>query len=338
MNSLRNRSFRILFPLFLSLFALIIISCFLGRYPMSLLQVIGILFSRIFDIEPFWNVSMANAVLNIRLPRILLACMVGSSLSAAGAVYQSVFSNPMAAPDFLGASSGASFGAALAILLGLSSAFITASAFAFGLLSVGMVFLSSRFATGKGATSLILAGIMVSSLFSSALSFLKLAADPANQLPAITYWLMGSLSGTKWSTVYFALPSMLLASVPILIFRWRLNLLTLNDDEARALGINVNRARLLAVLCATLLTASAVSVSGLIGYVGLVVPHLCRHACKNDCRTLIPASMLGGALFMLAADNISRCLMAAELPIGIITAFFCAPFFVVFVMRKGHST
>lgn len=298
-------------------------SFFLGRYGVSLTlgQFLGLMAEglqrvltalvnwagkpfgfateRLFAVPVTWPSVMETIVLNIRMPRIIMACLVGCCLASAGACYQGVFQNPMAAPDLLGASTGACFGAALAILHGRSSAMITLYAFFFSLLTVLLVFVIGQRAPGQKTVNLILAGIMVSSLFSAGTSYIKLVADPGSKLPEITYWLMGSLSGT------------------------------------RALGINTALLRLIVVVCATLVTAASVSVSGLIGWVGLVIPHLCRRYIGNDYRKLLPASMLFGATFLLLVDNISRNLLAVEIPIGILTAFIGAPFFIYLMHQKG---
>lgn len=338
---LRNRenTFRItptawVFLLSGVLVVLFFTSFLLGRYPVSFSEAVKILIAKVFPLEQTWADATETAVLRIRLPRILLACFVGACLSSAGTAFQSAFQNPMASPDILGASSGAAFGAALAILLGLSSVRVTAFAFLFGLLTVGIVFLIGQTAPGKRVVNLILAGMIVSSLFSSSTSFLKLIADPNNQLPAITYWLMGSLSGAKLREVLFLLLPMALGLIPLLLLRWRLNLLTLGEEEARSLGIHTNRLRWVTVLCATLLIAAAISVSGMISWVGLIVPHLCRKLVGNDHRALLPASAVTGAAFLLLADNVSRCLTASEIPIGILTAFIGAPFFLYLLMKK----
>jgi len=176
--------------------------------------------------------------------------------------------------------------------------------------------------------------VMISSFFSAGTSYIKLVADPADQLPEITYWMMGSLSGARGGDVAFALIPMAIGALPLLLLRWRINLLTLSEDEASALGVNTGRLRMIVVLCATFLTAASVSVSGMIGWVGLVIPHLSRKLVGNDCRHLLPASMLMGALFLLLVDNVSRNLMATEIPIGILTAFIGAPFFIYLMTRK----
>ena len=317
--------------------ALMLLSLCLGRYAVPLREVLRILLSRFTPVEQTWEAGMSAAVLNIRPPRILLAALVGACLSIAGVSYQGIFRNAMAAPDFLGASSGAAFGAALAILLGLSSAGIAVCAFCFSLLTVALVFFVAQRAPGKRAANLILAGIMVSSLFSAGTSYIKLVADPSSKLPEITYWLMGSFSGKTWHDVRFALPFMLLGTVPLFLLRWRMNLLTMGDDEARAMGVDANRLRLLVVVCATLVTAASVSVSGVIGWVGLVIPHMARRLSGNDYRKLLPTTLLLGAIFLLAVDNLCRNLLAVEIPIGILTSFFGAPFFLALMLKKEAS-
>ena len=318
-----------------ALIASIIISVTLGRYPIGLKELCGILASRFVAIEPFWTPTQESLLMMHRLPRIILACLVGCSLAAAGASYQGVFQNPMAAPDILGASSGAAFGAALAILLDLGGTFIMLFAFAGSIGTVLLVmFIGSR-AKGKRVLGLILAGIMVGSLISSGTSLIKLVADPQDQLPAITYWLMGSLNGTAPEDVWFALIPMGIGMIPLFLLRWRVNILTLGDDEARTMGINPKNLRAIVILCATLITAAAVSVSGVIGWVGLVIPHLTRRMVGNNYRNLMPASMLFGATFLLLVDNLSRNLFATEIPIGILTSFIGAPFFLYLITKGG---
>ena len=318
-----------------ALLALFLLSFVVGRYGVPLGQVVRILLSGVLPLEQTWTDNMAIAVLNVRLPRILLACLVGCGLSAAGTGYQTVFQNPMAAPDILGASSGACFGAALAILTGQGAVMITVFAFLASLLSVALVYLVGNHTRGNRVVNLLLAGIMVGSLFSACTSYIKLVADPTNQLPQITYWLMGSLSGTRMGTVRFAAVCMAVGLVPLLLLRWRMNLLTLSPDEARAMGVHTDRLRLAVILSSTVLTAAAVSVSGMIGWVGLVIPHLSRRIVGSDCRRLMPMSCLFGAAFLLLVDNMARCLTATEIPIGILTAFVGAPFFIYLMVKGG---
>ena len=318
-----------------ALLALFLLSFVMGRYGVPLGQVVRILLSGVLPLEQTWTDNMAIAVLNVRLPRILLACLVGCGLSAAGTGYQTVFQNPMAAPDILGASSGACFGAALAIMTGQGAVMITVFAFLASLLSVALVYLVGNHTRGNRVVNLLLAGIMVGSLFSACTSYIKLVADPTNQLPQITYWLMGSLSGTRMGTVRFAAVCMAVGLVPLLLLRWRMNLLTLSPDEARAMGVHTDRLRLAVILSSTVLTAAAVSVSGMIGWVGLVIPHLSRRIVGSDCRRLMPMSCLFGAAFLLLVDNMARCLTATEIPIGILTAFVGAPFFIYLMVKGG---
>lgn len=321
-----------------ALLALFLLSFVVGRYGVPLGQVVRILLSGVLPLGQTWTDNMAIAVLNVRLPRILLACLVGCGLSAAGTGYQTVFQNPMAAPDILGVSSGACFGAALAIMTGQSAVMITVFAFLASLLSVALVYLVGNHTRGNRVVNLLLAGIMVGSLFSACTSYIKLVADPTNQLPQITYWLMGSLSGTRMGTVKFAAVCMAVGLVPLLLLRWRMNLLTLSPDEARAMGVHTDRLRLAVILSSTVLTAAAVSVSGMIGWVGLVIPHLSRRIVGSDCRRLMPMSCLFGAAFLLLVDNMARCLTATEIPIGILTAFVGAPFFIYLMVRGGDRS
>ena len=328
------------------LMAVILVACILlsflfGRYPVPFRELCGILadkFLSIFGlgIEPFWTDAMQAAVWNVRLPRVIMSVLVGACLSAAGAAYQGVFQNPMAAPDVLGASAGAGFGAALAIYVGLSSMYITFAAFGMSLLTVVLVFWVSRHAKGERVLGLVLAGIMVSSLFQAGTSFLNLAADPTNQLPERTYWLMGSLSGAKWSELGFVIWPMLLGLVPLFLLRWRLNVLAMGDDEARAMGVDAGRLRIWLIIAATLVTAASVSVSGMIGWIGLVIPHMVRRICGSDYRWLMPCSMLGGGTFLLIVDNVSRNVTTSGIPIGILTAFIGAPFFLWLITGRGE--
>ncbi len=327
----------------LVLIAVFLISFMLGRYPVPVIQVLGVFAHRImklFGLPGIVSVtSEINAVVwNIRLPRILMACLVGCCLSCAGASYQGVFQNPMASPDILGASNGAAFGAALAILFGLNSRMITIASFASSIVTVAIVFLVAKYAPGQKTMNLILAGIMIGSLFSAGTSYIKLVADPSNQLPQITYWLMGSLSGVKLMDFNLVVVgAMAIGCITLFAIRWKINLLTLGDEEARSLGINTNRLRLIVIIASTLVTAASISVSGVIGWVGLVMPHIARKLVGSNYRYLIPASMIGGAVFLLVVDNFSRNLLATEIPLGILTAFVGAPFFVYLIMKRTKT-
>ena len=314
----------------------VLLSFSVGRYSVSFRALCGILINRLpfVQAEPFWTAAQEAVVWNIRLPRILLAVLVGACLSAAGAAYQGVFQNPIASPDILGASAGAGFGAALAIFLGFSHTGITVSAFVMSLVTVFLVFVIGKRVKGEKTLGLVLTGIMISSQFQAGTSFIKLVADPNNKLPSITYWLMGSLSGADNEELCFIVWPMLFGLLPLWLMRWRLNVITMGDEEVQAMGVDAEKVRLLAVLGATLLTAASVSVSGLIGWVGLVIPHMTRRLVGSDYRLLMPASLLAGGTFLLLVDDISRALASAEIPIGILTAAIGAPFFLLLILRR----
>lgn len=318
--------------IFLVLIVLLIIamlvSFVIGRYDIS---VIDLVLGRTVD------TAVSKVLINIRLPRIVLSVLVGGALSVAGCSFQTVFHNPMASPDILGASSGACFGAALAILLNMPHAMIILFSFVFGLSTIVLVYVINLFAKNRSIVNLLLAGIVVGSLFSAATSFVKLVADTDNALPQITYWLMGSLSGAKIDDMISALVILVVGTIPLMLLRWRMNFLTCPDEEATAMGINVGLLRIVVIVCATLLTATCVSFSGMIGWVGLAVPHFCRFMVGNNLKKLLPASMLAGAVFLLIIDNISRNLLIVEIPIGILTAFVGAPFFIVMLIRGDRA-
>ena len=331
----RSSHFRRKILLLLTIFIGLFLFAFsFGRYSVPFEKVIKILLSIFFPIEESWDYNMEIAVLNIRFPRVLLASMVGACLAVAGSSFQSAFYNPMSSPDILGATSGAAFGAALAIILGLNRRMVILFAFFFSLATVALVYLISKFARGDKVIGILLAGIMVSSIFSAGVSYLKLVADPTNQLPEITYWLMGSFNGSTFEDVAYAFYPMLMGLIPLFLLRWRINMLTLGDDEAETLGINTRLLRFVIILASSLITAVSVSASGMIGWVGLVIPHLARRVVGNDCRYLLPASFIMGAGFLLLVDTVSRNLLAVEIPIGILTSLIGAPFFLYLMTRK----
>ena len=318
----------------LLLVILFFLSFFFGRYPIAPKEFFQTIYWGLFSPDKLGDSNALNIIMNVRLPRILMAPLVGCCLAAAGVCYQGIFQNPMASPDFLGASSGAALGAALAIILSLNSAGVTAFAFIFSIGTVLLVMFISQRAPGQRVTGLILAGVIISSLCSSGTSFIKLVADPNEQLPAITYWLMGSIASTRLSDVLFAVIPMAIGLIPLVLMRWKMNLLTLGDEEAISMGINVQRVRVIVILCSTLVTAAAVSFSGVIGWIGLVIPHFARRVVGNNYKRLLPATMLMGGIFLLFVDDISRNLLRTEIPLGILTAIIGAPFFVYLITRK----
>lgn len=327
-----GKSFNVFVIITLLLIVTVMISFVLGRYEITISDVISSFAAGIRKNESV-DPAVQKVIINIRLPRIILACLVGGSLSVAGCSFQTIFHNPMASPDILGASQGACLGAAIGILLNFSSSGVVVFAFIFSLSTIGLVYLISMFAKDRNLVSILLAGIVVGSLFSAATSYVKLVADSENQLPQITYWLMGSFSGTKLSDLVFSSIAILIGLVPLMLLRWRMNLLTCPDEEAATMGVNIKRLRLVVILCSTLLTATGVAFSGMIGWVGLAVPHFCRFLVGNNLKKLLPASMIVGATFLLIIDNISRNLLTTEIPIGILTAFIGAPFFIVMLIR-----
>ncbi|MBU3106927.1 FecCD family ABC transporter permease [Clostridium gasigenes] len=323
-----------LFILFLlSLF----VSVLLGRFFIKPGLLIKVLISKILPITVDWPTQIENLIFGIRLPRVIMGALIGAGLSCAGAAYQGIFKNPMVSPDVLGASSGAGFGAALGLFLALGYKGVSVSAFLFGIIAVLLVYLASKKMKNNPTLALVLTGMMVSSLFTAGISFLKIVADPTNILPAITYWLMGSLASIRMNDVAFAGPLIVVGIIPIFLLRWKINLLTLGDEEARSMGVNTKRVRLIIMVSATLITSAAVSVSGMIGWVGLVIPHLARMIVGSDYRKLVPASLFLGGSYMLIVDNFARLITTSEIPIGILTAFVGAPFFMFLILKDGNK-
>lgn len=272
-------------------------------------------------------------VMNIRLPRILLGLLCGAGLSLAGCCFQGFFSNPLATPDTMGVAGGASFGAALGLLLGFNMIGVQLLSFGMG---IAAVFFTKAAASGRdhGPAVLVISGIMVGALFSALVSLVKFLADAESQLPAITYWLMGSLSGTGYSKLALGAPVIIVGIIIIFLLRWRINLLALSEDELIASGTNVKLLRSLVVICATAMTASVISMCGQVGWVGLIVPHMCRLIWGQDNAKLIPASVSIGAAFMVAVDTLARSVSAAEIPVSILTAIVGAPFFISLLNSK----
>ena len=323
--------------------AVFVLTFAVGRYAVRVDKTVCILLDSAlrklsrgaWGLAQLWTDTEATIVLNVRLPRILAAALVGAALSTAGVCYQGMFRNPMVSPDLLGASTGAGFGAALAILCAAGYLAITLSAFFFGLAAVLLAYLISRKSRLEEALSMVLAGMMISSLFTAGTSFIKLVADTDNQLPAITYWLMGSLTSVRAQDVRFAALPILIGLIPLLLLRWRINLLTLSDAEARSLGVDTRRLRLVVIVCATLMTAASVAISGMIGWVGLVIPHFCRILFGYDYRRLLPGCVMLGASFLMVVDTLARTLTTSEIPLGILTSFVGAPVFLYLILKGG---
>jgi len=274
----------------------------------------------------------------VRLPRVAAAALVGAALAGAGTAYQTLFRNPLVSPDILGVATGAGLGAVAGILLSLPVIGIQALAFALGLVTVALVYLIAAIMRGQDRTLvLVLSGIVVGALAGACISLVKILADPYDQLPAITFWLLGSLAGVKLGDLAAAAPLVLIGIVPLVLLRWRIGVLSLGDDEARALGVDVTRLRSIVIAAATLMTASVVAISGVIGWVGLMVPHIARMMVGPKFDRLLPAAMLLGASFMLVVDTLGRSMARIETPIGILTAVLGAPFFLWLLARGGRS-
>jgi iron complex transport system permease protein len=316
---------------------LFIFSFVLGRYPISPGDVLKVLASHIVPAYHFNTGIINTIVIQIRLPRILAAMVVGASLALSGVSFQGLFRNPLVSPDILGVSSGAGFGAALAILLSGNQLAIQVSAFCFALLAVGISYGISKMVKGNPTLSLILAGMAIASLFGAMLSLVKYVADPVNQLPAITYWLMGSLASVGSKGLLYAAIPMLIGMIVLILIRWRFNVLAMGEEEAKALGVDTGRLRVIIVVCCTMITASAVCISGTIGWVGLVIPHIGRALVGPDHKRLLPVCLLIGAIFLLLIDDIARVVASVEIPIGILTAIVGIPFFVFLLKRGGRG-
>lgn len=304
-----------------------------GRMNISPGEILSAVLSRLGPGEAVSG-QIDSVIFRIRLPRLILAAVTGAGLSMAGCAFQSEFSNPLATPDTLGVASGASFGAALGLLLGFPMLGIQLTALGFGLLAVGLTALSGASLTESRSTP-ILAGIMVGSLFNALVSLIKFLADTESQLPAITYFLMGSLEGADGRTLLLGAPPILLGIAVLFLLRWRMNLLPLSDDEAAASGVNVKWLRRTVQIAATLITASCVSMCGQVGWVGLLVPHICRMRFGSNHVSLIPASISLGAAFMILVDTAARTISPKEIPISILTALLGAPFFIYLLRKSG---
>ncbi|CAM3625095.1 FecCD family ABC transporter permease [Castellaniella denitrificans] len=316
--------------------AAILSAFFIGKYPMSW-QDFALSFRHYWldggDASPN---AVDRVLWQVRLPRIVAGIVVGACLSAAGAAYQNMFRNPLVSADILGISAGAGLGAMLAIFFGLPLLLIQLWAFAGGLLVVILVITAARMAQHHSPIlSLVLTGIAVSSLFGGGIALVRILADPYRDLPSMTFWLMGSLNGVAMEDVRGVLPVMLAGMLPMVLLRWRMNVLSLDDEEAQALGVDVRNTRLLFIIGATLMTASAVAITGIISWIGLVIPHVARLLVGPDFRALLPASLMIGAAFLVLADTVARSAFAIEIPLGIITVGIGAPFFLSLLIRKG---
>lgn len=309
----------------------------LGRYKISFFDVLRILVSpaRSGSVEDIPVVAQ-QLILRVRLPRIIGALLVGASFGATGTVFQAIFKNPLVDSNILGVTSGAGFGAAIALLLRADPWLVQTSAFIFGLLAVFLAFFGSRLYKSSPILILTLMGILVGSLFNSLTSLLKYVADPLDTLPSITFWLLGSLAGVTWNNMSLLGITTTFGILFFLVMRWRLNILSLGDDEAKTLGVDPTQMKLFIIFFATLMTAAAVSVSGVIGWVGLVIPHAGRLIVGPDHKKLLPVSIGLGAVFMMIVDDVARTLLPGEIPLGVLTGLIGVPILII-LLRKNKT-
>ena len=334
---LRRRKYLLLAALTLAAAA---VSLTLGRYPADAADVFTVMRLRLTGADPGEYAALSGIIFAVRLPRVAGALLIGAALAVSGAAYQGVFRNPLVSSDLLGVSAGAGFGAAMAILASANMITVHFVSFFCGLGAVAAsYFISARLSGGlkEGTLVMVLAGILVSTVFQALIAFIKTVADPFNKLPAITYWLMGGLSSLTSAQLSLIAPPIIVGALPLLLLRWKLNLLTLGEEESLALGLRPALVRTVAVVCATLVTAAAVSVSGIIGWIGLVIPHLVRSLTGPDYRDLIPMSLFLGGLYLLVIDTVARTILTMEIPLGILTALIGAPFFVYLLRRMKEA-
>ena len=322
----------------LLLLAAVVVAFGIGRFPIAPGDLATLVWAKITGGAHSLPPTAETVLFQIRGPRVLAALMVGAALAAAGAAYQNLFRNPLVSPDILGVSSGAALGAALGIFLSLDLWWIQGFAFAFGLGAVAAVYLVGQAVKGHDPILvLILAGVVIGALLGSVLALLKYLADPYNQLPAITFWLLGSLAATNAADIATTLAPVLLGLVPLWLLRWRMNLMALGDEEAKALGVNVVGVRLAVIAAATLMTAAVVSISGIVGWIGLLVPHFARLLAGPNFARLLPVSVLLGAAFLLLVDTLARTMARIEVPLGVLTAFIGTPFFIWLLATARRS-
>lgn len=281
---------------------------------------------------------METVLFQVRIPRILAGIMVGAALAVSGAAYQGLFKNPMVSPDILGASAGAGFGAAIAILLSLGASGIEVFSFLFALAAVAITYVAASVIGRRNnpILVLVLTGMVVAAMFSSFVSITKYVADTDNKLPAITFWLMGGLSSTSMADIKTMVIPFVLGVIPIFLLRWKLNVLSFGEEEAKAMGVDTQKMRLVIIACSTLLTAAAVSIGGMIGWIGLIIPHIARILVGPNYKALIPASLLSGSIFLLLIDDVARSAFPVEIPLGILTSLIGAPFF-LYLLFKGKK-
>lgn len=317
--------------------ALFLASFAIGPYPIAPGTVLRVFLAQLHLVERGWSEAVEIVVLNVRAPRIAAALLVGAALACAGATYQNLFRNPLVSPGVLGVSSGAGFGAALGIILGLPGPGIQALAFVLGLVAVLATVWLGRSFDRHATLVLVVAGLVVSAFFQALVSLAKIVADPLNQLPSITFWLLGGLNRATPAALLAALLPIAAAGFVLHALRWQVHALAAGEDEARTLGVNVRRVRLLLILAATLMTAAATSLCGIVGWVGLLIPHIVRMLVGPSFAAVLPMSALIGGGFLLGMDNLARFSGTVEVPLGILTSLIGAPFFALVLARTRRQ-
>lgn len=323
--------------LIITLLLVAVASLCIGQYKIPAKNVLLILLSRIFPVTEVWNDTMFRVVMYSRLPRVAAALLVGGALALAGSAYQGVFRNPLVSPDLLGVSNGACVGAAVSILLGLGYFGTVSLAFVFGIVAVTLTVMFPRLLNRRSAVSLVLSGVIVGGFFSSVLGLLKYIADADTELAEITYWQLGSLSKVKAESLFYIAPVILLAGLLIILLRWRINVISLGEKEAQTLGINLFVERGIVIACSTVLTAASVCISGTIGWIGLIMPHLARMIVGQNNERVIPSAALLSSIFLIVVDLLARNITGAEIPLSIITGFVGTPFFAFVIIKQNKE-
>ncbi len=340
-NNCKSRDYLKFIILILIPIIAFLLSITLGRFDITVREICRILISKVIRKSIDYPQVVDTVIFRVRIPRIITAMIVGCSLSISGAVYQGMFKNPMVSPTILGTSAGAGFGAVLAIILSFNTIGIQLMAFAFGVFAVLLTYtISTKVAKGSNVMfALILSGMLINTVFQSFISISKYVADPYDKLPTITFWLMGSLASISKRDALMITVPFLLGIIPIFLVRWHLNTLSFGEEEAKALGIDTKKLRLLVIICTTVLTASSVSVAGMIGWVGVIIPHIARMIVGPDFKVLLPATALIGSTYLLLVDNVARSAISVEIPLGILTSLIGAPFFIYLLLnaRKGWN-
>jgi len=331
----RSQNYTIILFIFITIF-LFIYSLSIGRIDIDLKTIINILLDNIIQVKNTWSDLEEKIIELVRLPRVLMALVIGAGLAVAGATLQGVFRNPLAGPDIIGVSSGAAFGGSLAILFFDKSIVIISLAFIFGLISIILVSFISRINNQNPILLVILSGVVIGALFSALVSLLTFIADPEEKLPAIIYWLLGSLTGADYNKLLMVSIPTIFGIIIISLLRYKINILSLGEEEAKALGVDTQKLKWLILAIITLIISSCVAVAGIIGWVGLVVPHFARMIVGADHKLLIPTATIIGASYLLIIDNLARSLAQSEIPLSVLTAIIGAPIF-IYLLRKMQT-